>query len=401
MIKKLRVRFVCISMAIVLVAVSTIFVFILDSTQKSLSRECDLFMEQLMSVPLLTLALGDTNGRTFLIVDVFYDGTSQVFNSGGYDKPESDTLGEILLATEGETEGMLSDYHLIYDSIVMEGGVRYFFVDTSNDDSVLDELSVTLTTVGTVSMLVFFLLSIPLSNWAMAPVRIAWNQQKQFISDASHELKTPITIISTNADMIAKEPDNDPVLQRRMEHIQSSTDRLRLLTGSLLQLTRAESHQQGTLKERVNISQILEMEALAFEALFYEKNLSILCDITADVTMQGQESSLRQLIAILLDNAYKYSEPATNVQVTLQHHHGRQYVLSVSNRGAPIQKEHLENIFLRFYRMDASRGQVEGYGLGLSIARAISEDHGGKLWAESGDGVNQFFFRFASTPSGG
>ncbi len=400
MIKKLRIRFIGISMAIVLVAVSAIFVMILDSTQKSLTRECDLFMEQLMAAPLLTLALGDTNGRSFLIVDVFFDGTSQVFNSSGYDRPESDTLGEILQATEGAIDGALQDYHLAYDSIVLEEGVRYFFVDTSNDDSVLSELRMTLTTVGAVSLLIFFLLSIPLSNWAMAPVRIAWNQQKQFISDASHELKTPITIIATNADMIVRQTDSNPVLQRRMEHIQSSTERLQLLTGSLLQLTRVEASGAITKTEAVNVSQILEMEALAFEALFYEKELSILCDITPDVNMLGQESALRQLIAILLDNAYKYSEPATNVQVTLRLNHGRQWVLSVSNRGTPIQKENLENIFHRFYRMDASRGQVEGYGLGLSIARAISEEHGGKLWAESGDGVNHFFFRFSGIPSG-
>lgn len=152
-------------------------------------------------------------------------------------------------------------------------------------------------------------------------------------------------------------------------------------------------------KERVDMSQILEMESLSFEALFFEKQLSIISDIAPRVTMLGQESSLRQLIAILLDNAYKYSDPATNVQVTLRPHHGRQYILSVTNQGAPIQKENLENIFHRFYRVDASRGQVEGYGLVLSIARAISEEHGGKLWAESEDGYNTFSFRFFSTVS--
>ncbi len=398
MIKKLRVRFVCVSMAIVLLAVSVIFVAILDSTKKSLARECDLFMEQIMTMPHLTVVLGESSSRSFLIVDALDDGTVELFNANGYERPETDSLGEILQQVEGTTSGLLDDHHFVYDSFDLESGTRYFFVDTSNDDSVLSDLSMTLTTVGAISLLVFFLLSIPLSNWAMAPVRIAWAQQKQFISDASHELKTPITIISTNADMIQREPDS-ALLEQRMEHIQSSADRLRLLTGSLLQLTRAEGSQSLVEKETVNISQILEMESLSFEALFFEKNLSIEYDIASDVTMLGQEGSLRQLIAILLDNAYKYAEPATNVHVVLRPHHGRQYILYVSNQGAPIQKENLENIFHRFYRIDASRGQVEGYGLGLSIARAISDTHGGKLWAESDGGYNTFSFRFFSTVS--
>ncbi len=399
MIKTLRIRFVCISMSIVLIALSVMFVVIQDSTKRALQRESDLFMEQLMTMPYFSVALGESSGRSFLIVDILEDGTTQVINANGYAQPESDAIGEIFAAVDGNTSGTLADYHLSYDSFSFELGTRYFFVDTSGANNVLADLSITLMSVGAMTLLIFFIFSVLISNWAMAPVRIAWAQQKQFISDASHELKTPITIISTNADMIVREPAIDPVLQQRMEHIQSSADRLRLLTGSLLQLTRAEGSQSMIEKETVNISQILEMEALSFEALFFEKQLDILCDIHPDVTMMGQESSLRQLLSILLDNAYKYSEPATNVQVTLRPSHGRQYVLSVANQGPPIQKENLENIFRRFYRIDASRGQVEGYGLGLSIARAISEEHGGKLWAESVDGVNQFSFRFFSTVS--
>lgn len=396
MIKKLRIRFVCITMSVVMVSLVAMFSFVLHTTRTTLERESTQFIARLLSAPNLTMALGDGNGQSFFVFDLLDDDTVSIVNSGGYSAPAQEELSAMVDAMDEHQSGTLPQYHLRYDSIQLSDGTRYIFVDTSREESTLADLRTNLLTIGAGSLGTFFLLSILLSNWAMAPVRIAWAEQKRFISDASHELKTPITIISTNADMMARTPQDTKHLQQRLEHIQSSALRLQGLSNGLLQLARADGNQRPQEKETLNVSQLVEMEALSFEALFFEKTLSIALALQPDLFTQGQETTLRQLVAILLDNAYKYATPATTVTVKLWAPHGRQGLLSVSNLGTPIDKEHLESIFHRFYRMDDSRGQVEGYGLGLSIAKAISEDYGGKLWAESEQGVNTFFFKFPS-----
>ncbi len=394
MLKKLRIRFVCITMSIVLVALCVIFGVILQNTQQTLEQDSEVLSEQLMEAPYLTMALGEHSGMAFFVFDLLADGTIEVLNTGGHDLPSMQELQGMTDAMRGTSNGILDDYHLRYTSLPMVGGTRYVFVDTSREEAVMADLRTNLLAIGSVSVAIFLGLSFFLSNWAMAPVRIAWAEQKRFISDASHELKTPITIISTNADMVCKDPDNQ--LMQRMDHIQSSAERLLQLTNGLLQLTRVDMPQSTHETTTVDMSKVVETEALSFEALFFEKSLSMTYSIPPHVTMTGQETTLRQLVGIFLDNAYKYSDPSTTVQVQLTHLHGKQWVLGVSNQGDAIDKDHLESIFQRFYRMDDSRGQVEGYGLGLSIATAIAQIHGGKVWAESDDGTNTFFFKFFS-----
>ncbi len=394
MLKKLRIRFVCITMAIVLVAMSIIFGLILQSTRKNLQQDSAILSAQLLEMPYLTVALGQHNGLSFFIFDLYFNGNIHVVNTGGHNFPVASELQDMANAMGTTTEGTLEHYHLRYTSAPMDNGIRYVFVDTSREEAVMANLGTNLLEIGGISLLVFFGLSLLLSNWAMAPVRIAWAEQKRFISDASHELKTPITIISANADMICKEPERQHV--QRMEHIQSSAERLLTLTNGLLQLARADMPQQRQEMTTVDMSKLLEMEALSFEALFFEKSMSMTYTIPPNITLSGQETTLRQLVCIFLDNAYKYGTPHTNVHIELRHLHRIQWIVGISNHGDTIDTEHLDTIFRRFYRMDNSRGQVEGYGLGLSIAAVIAQSHGGKVWADSTDGINTFYFQFFS-----
>lgn len=220
----------------------------------------------------------------------------------------------------------------------------------------------------------------------MRPVETAWNQQKQFVGDASHELKTPLTVILSNADMILTHPREDP--ERWAQNILAEAQHMKGLTQDLLSLARSESSDCSPVLETVDLSYLVTDSVLSFEPAAFEQGHELLHEEEPDLTVQGDASALSQLCGILLDNALKYSSPGGSVRVSLKAA-GKLARLTVSNEGIPIPKEDLTRIFERFYRSDPAR-HGEGYGLGLAIAQRIAEQHRGKIWAESANGVNNF-----------
>lgn len=167
---------------------------------------------------------------------------------------------------------------------------------------------------------------------------------------------------------------------------------MRGLTESLLELARSDNHTARTVFDNVDFSGLVSDSVLPFEPLYYEKGLTLSYEIQGDIIVSGDGVQLCRLADILLDNAMKYSYPQTEIIVKLKKH--RDYcILSVASQGNIISKADLKNIFKRFYRMDKARSMNHSYGLGLSIAESIVREHGGKIWAESCDGVNVFRVR--------
>ena len=233
-------------------------------------------------------------------------------------------------------------------------------------------------------------ISIVLARWATAPVEKAWRQQRQFLSDASHELKTPLTVILSNAELLQAAPLSDKPA-RWSENIRMEAQQMKNLVEEMLTLTRADNMPHTAVLEEVSLSDIAADCALAFEPVAFEAGKPLDYHLAEDVTVLGDRDKLRQLVSVLLDNAIKYGQDGGTITMTLQKtdRHAR---LIVTNPGEPIPPEQLKRLFERFYRADASRGEKSGFGLGLPIANTIAAEHKGTLKAESDAASTRFIF---------
>ena len=330
--------------------------------------------------------------RPILVLKCREDGSLQILKNTLYTSETPDTEGLVnQVEKSGKESGKLSEEHLRFlkDHTAPDGSVRYAFSDTYSEEASL-QLQITASLlIGTAAFLVFLVFAVWFSGWAVRPVAEAWKRQRQFAADASHELKTPLTVILSNADMVAaSETLTDPENKRRLGYIRAEAGRMKQLVEELLFLARSDAGQLPDTKTRFDLSFQLESCALIFEPVAFEQGKQIETDIEPELMLEGDEKKLRQLAEILLDNACKYSDPESTIKVSLKQTADKKIRLVVCSRGTPLGKEERKQIFERFYRADPSRGKVGGYGLGLAIAQEIVRQHGGKIWAES-DGVRE------------
>ena len=281
----------------------------------------------------------------------------------------------------GREKGFLGSYR--YLRCEETEGTRIIFLDCSRGlSSFYTTLaaSVALALLGLASVLLLLLL---LSRRIVRPVAESYEKQKRFITDAGHELKTPLTIISADADLVELECGENQWLT----DICRQAQRLTGLTNDLIYLSRMEEENPILQTIEFPISDVVEEMVQSFQgpARSQEKELTV--SIQPMLSYTGNEKAIRQLISILMDNALKYAPPGGKLSVGLERR-GRSLKLTVSNTTAqPVEKKQLEHLFDRFYRMDQSRStQTGGYGLGLSIARSVVAAHKGRIRAESLDG---------------
>ena len=216
------------------------------------------------------------------------------------------------------------------------------------------------------------------------------------MADASHELKTPLTVIMTNAELMQGDDTSEEDRKTYAGNILGVTYQMRSLVENMLEMARVDN---GTVKMQfstVDFSQLVSDAVLSFQLLYEEKGIGLLCTVPDGVVINGSEQHLYQVMDVLLDNALKYSTVGSMVNVKLVNN-GRNCLLSVANSGEPISKEDLKNVFKRFYRADKARAMNGSYGLGLSIAESIVEAHKGKIWAESENGTNIFHVQLTTS----
>ena len=261
------------------------------------------------------------------------------------------------------------------------------FVSDSNMRGSMSSLTIMSLMVGAAALGLLFLISLFLANWALKPVERVWNQQKQFISDASHELKTPLTVILANISILSKHTTETVASQSKW--ISSTSDeaqRMKGLVDDLLTLARLDEVGQTAPKLQmcdVDLSDVVMGELLTFEPVAFERGVELKSEIAPNVKVHGDADKLRQLTAILLDNACKYAGCGGDVCAELKVHEGRAH-LNVTNSGDIIPPEQLSHVFERFYRTDKARtGAKSGFGLGLAIAAGIVRLHGGEISAQS------------------
>ena len=234
--------------------------------------------------------------------------------------------------------------------------------------------------------IVIIVVSIKITSWIIKPVIETFNKQKQFIADASHELKTPIAVIMANSEALEKEPNE----KKWLNNIKSESERMNELITNLLDLAKLENGKNKEIYNVEDLSKIAEISVLTFESLMFENKIKFEYNIQKDLKLKCNSVQIKQLIAILLDNAIKHSEENGEIKVFL----GKQkndIVLSVSNKGKEIPKEIRDKIFERFYRADESRNRESNrYGLGLAIAKNIVVNHNGKILVNCEGGYTTF-----------
>ncbi|MBW4841090.1 MAG: HAMP domain-containing histidine kinase [Paenibacillaceae bacterium] len=272
-------------------------------------------------------------------------------------------------------------------------GYMLVFLDVTARKEILTNLIYTFSAVGVGMLIALYFASRFFANRAIAPVKEAFDKQKQFIADASHELKTPLAIINTNADVLLSNPEETISRQAKWLHyIKSETERMSKLTRDLLYLTEMDDAKATVLFSRFDLSEAVESVLLTMEAVIFEKELVLNYDIEPGLTAYGNPEQIKQVVMILLDNAVKYTNPQGEIALSLKKQHN-EAVLALTNTGEGIPPEHLPRIFDRFYRTDASRARKQGgYGLGLAIAKSIVEQHKGRIYARSTLGQSTTFY---------
>lgn len=237
---------------------------------------------------------------------------------------------------------------------------------------------------GSIALIALFFLARYLAKRIVDPLEQSYQKQKQFISDAGHELKTPVSVVSANADLLSRELGDNQWLS----NIQYENERMGKLVSQLLELARTENVKLQM--EHLDFSRLVAGGTLPFESVAFDEGLILNTDITEGVTVHGNSTQLSQLVSILVDNAIRHGKNGKEIQITLSQ--TRNFaVLSVVNAGNAIPPDKAAQLFERFYRADEARsGESNHYGLGLAIAKAIVESHNGKIEVRCYDGLVEF-----------
>ena len=403
MIRKLQIKFVIINMTMVTIMLCVIFGLVYNSTRTNLENESISMMKSIAADP---LRLGRPNEQTpdlrlpYFTLQLGLKGELVSTGGGYYDLSDKEFLKDLIdeSVSSRRESGIVEGHNLRFCRVTTPLGTVLVFSDTSSENNTLEGLMRTSLTIGVLSFLGFLAISIFLSKWAVKPVAVAWQQQKQFVADASHELKTPLTVIMTNAELLQNDEYEEKERKNFSQSILTMSQQMKTLVEKLLELAKSDAEQTKQHMQPVDFSKLILDTAISFEGVFVEKGLTLENAVESGITVSGNGQALQQLIDILLDNAQKYCSFGGETMVRLYSSGQGKCQLKVSNPGAEIPAEDLKKIFQRFYRMDKARSRDGSFGLGLSIAESIVMQHKGSIWAESKDGINTFIVELRKGP---
>ena len=397
MISKLKKKFVFINMISIVIILSFTFGAVYISTSNRLTRESNDMLqktiEQENEIHKNQMDVKDQNTNTppqpqILSFAVQLDKNNNITNVyyNNMDKVDMDTLITLVDSTlnNSNTTGLIQNESFRFLKHVNQNGMKIAFSDRSLEINTLKSLLKTFILVGIGSLAAFFIVSLYLANWAVKPIKKSLEQQRQFVADASHELKTPLTVILANTDILLSHKDDAITNQIKwINYIKTEAERMTTLVNDLLFLAKTDANRNEIIFSKINFSDTVWNCVLPFESVAFEQGKIIDTEIVPDVFINGDNSRLKQLIVILLDNAIKYSNEKGTINVTLSQNQDKMN-FSINNTGEPISQEQITHIFERFYRVDESRArEKDGYGLGLSIAKSIVETNHGKIAVKS------------------
>jgi len=389
MIKNIRLKFIALTVAVLFSLLLAILITINSFMVYQTNRRIDAFLNSMI----------ENDGRMLPIPDrmqpptehppspnIPIKGFSIKFDMNGellpfnLNKVDIDQETAVYYAEEvfkkGKSEGKIESYR--YKTKSTPSGTLIVFADQTTQDMMLIELQNLSLITGTISMIVLVIITVLLSKFIVKPVNIAFEKQKRFVADSSHELKTPLAIISANIDILEMEPQSN----KYISEIKNQSHRMNQLIRELLVLARTENQVNKTKFNDFNLSDVIENIALPFEVLAFEQEKEIVLDLEPDVGYHGDENTIKKMLSALIDNAVKYSSKKSKVMISLKTK-GNKKMIQIQNTFAGTLPEDSEKLFDRFYRIDESRARnTGGFGIGLSIVKNIVEQHGGKITTE-------------------
>ncbi len=398
MIYKLQRRFILICTVSVLLVITLVFGVMLALNISSLNRNMDMLADRISEgggrfpgafddkPPLDKIPPKNERGFDFINPEtpfstrhftVFFDKNGQVqktFMESIFSIPEEKGIeyAEKAMAQKSN-RGWIFNYR--YKAFLTEMGYGVVLVDGSMHRSAMMQsitiAGIVLFSCGALVLVLVFLLS----KKAVKPIAESYEKQRQFITDANHELKTPLTLILTNLDIAESELGKNEWL----DDIRTEGYRMTELVNRLVSLSRMDEEGHTMQRSQVPLGKIVADTIAEFEPLAKSRGKVLLAAVDTDICLEGDETLLRQLIGILLDNAVKYCDPAGQIQVTLEK--GRRIQLTVENTYGAVGDVELHRLFDRFYRADKARTFHGGYGIGLSMAKSIVEKHKGDIRA--------------------
>jgi signal transduction histidine kinase len=324
-------------------------------------------------------------------VVVTLDNKNQVIMvSEYYAKISDEGLSLIINDAKNRPDGyrIIGNINIIYLKQTTSFGKKIAITDSSSLGETLKTTALTGSVICVAVLGVMFFVSLLLSSLAIKPVKEAWTRQKQFVADASHELKTPLTVILANNNILQGHAEETVAAQKQwLDSTQEEAGRMKKLIDQMLFLAKSDAEQTAPPMSKINLSELTERAALSFEPVAFEKNITIDTIIGENIIWVSNEELYERLLHILLDNAVKHAAENSTVVLALLKN-GSRLFLSVNNKGDVINPDDLPHIFDRFYRADKARtseASSSGYGLGLAIAKNILENIDGNIAVSSNE----------------
>lgn len=412
MLNRLRRRFVAISMSIILMVLAffyivtgAVFFVTITLDMKSVLQT---FSASPESVFAPQIGLNDDKSSLFAlhsgnvcVVEAKELGSITILDFSRADMDDGTVSRAVTYALDNENDfGHINSLNLFYHKYSFPNGTRIAFADSMQYFQYLEAILFDGGIFLIFSSFVLWGIMRFLASMCLKPVEKAWEQQKNFIADASHELKTPLTVILTNNGILQSHKDES--VESQMQWINSTGDEashMRELVEKLLLLAKTDNMSRKNLFEDVNLSDIAMQSALQFEPVAFENGVTLVSDIEKNIHIKGDAVALNQIVHILLDNAVKYAGVGGEAVLTLKKrraYHLKRFIgydiyLSAKNTGTPIPEEDMPHIFERFYRSDKARTAGGGYGLGLSICKNLAALHGADIDVTS-DAANGTIF---------
>ena len=309
MLKKLRIKFIVVNMSIVLAMLLIIFGMLFHFTKVDIEKDAKALLHSIAQDSLQASGTKkpENNGLHYFTVQINIWGEVSASGYTAFDLDDERFIQDLIIEVLNRLrdEGYVEKYDLQYYRIQTRDMIVISFVDQSGQQDALDSLLVTGAIIGGISLLVFFVISLFLAKWMVRPVDVAWNKQKQFLSDASHELKTPLTVIMANAELLQNADETER--ERYSNNILTMSHRMRDLVEGMLNLSRVDNGQVKSTFAQMDLSRLVDDALLPFEPLFFEKGLTLQSNVEQGIIMNGSDRYLSQVVQILLDNAVKYS----------------------------------------------------------------------------------------------
>ncbi len=382
MIRKLRWKITGVTLLVSALVLTAVFACVYLFSRNNIAESYEYQLRQ-------AVVSGTSEARVpCFVAEVLPSGTVRVSGSNYYDLQDEDTLLPLVTAAlSADTDsGVLAAQHMRYFRLEGALAVRIAFMDSTFEQATLRSLVRVCLLIGAAALLVLFGLSWLLSGFVTRPVARTWQNQQQFLSDASHELKTPLTVILSSADLL--KTSAQPEQRQYVDNISVESRRMKALVEDMLTLSRTESGRAAPF-EPLDLSDLVTDAALRFEPVAFEAGHPLQYDIQNGASLSGDRQQLDQLLEILLDNAVKYAAKDAPIRLTLDIS-GKNAVLAVENPGDPIPPDKLPHLFDRFYRVDDARTGAGGFGLGLAIAQQIVRRHKGAITAASDARATRF-----------